>query len=64
MTGTRTLLLGGTPLAASLVEAKKYFTENVNPSDTAIECRQKFVILITDGEDTYACSGNGSRGST
>jgi hypothetical protein len=51
---------GGTPLAASLAEAKKYFTDYVNPSDTAIDCRQKFVILITDGEDTYACSGDGS----
>ena len=53
---------GGTPLAASLAEAKKYFTDYVNPNDTAIACRQKFVILITDGEDTYACSGNGQEG--
>jgi len=53
---------GGTPLAASLVEAKKYFTDYVNPSDPAIACRQKFIILITDGEDTYACNGNGQEG--
>ena len=51
---------GGTPLAASLVEAKTYFTNWVNPGDTAIACREKFVILITDGEDTYACSGDGT----
>jgi type IV pilus assembly protein PilY1 len=52
--------LGGTPLAASLAEAKKYFSENVNPSDPANTCRQKFLILVTDGEDTYACGGDGS----
>ncbi len=51
---------GGTPLAAALVEAKTYFTDTVNPSDAAIACRQKFVILITDGVDTYACSGDGT----
>ena len=52
--------LGGTPLAASLEEAKGYFTKDVNPIDPAVACRQKFIILITDGEDTYACSGDGS----
>jgi len=51
--------VGGTPLAAAMEEAKKYFINNFNPSDTAIACRQKFVILITDGVDTYACDGNG-----
>lgn len=51
--------VGGTPLAAAMEEAKQYFINNVNPSDTAIACRQKFVILITDGVDTYACGGNG-----
>ncbi|NWF91965.1 MAG: hypothetical protein HXY46_03545 [Syntrophaceae bacterium] len=54
--------LGGTPLAASLSEARTYFTRDVNPSDPAIDCRQKFLILITDGEDTYACGGDGSEG--
>jgi type IV pilus assembly protein PilY1 len=52
--------LGGTPLAASLEETKGYFERDVNPFDPAIACRQKFIILITDGEDTYACSGDGS----
>jgi type IV pilus assembly protein PilY1 len=51
--------LGGTPLAAALAEAKTHFTRDVNPPDTAIACRQKFVIMITDGIDTYACGGNG-----
>ena len=54
---------GGTPLAGSLSEAKTYFTgEYTKSSDPAAACRKKFVILITDGEDTYACSGNGSPG--
>ena len=52
--------VGGTPLAASLAEAKTYFTRDVNRVDPAIKCRQKFVILITDGADTWACSGNGA----
>lgn len=52
---------GGTPLAASLVEAKTYFMRDVNPNDSAIKCRQKFIILITDGADTWSCKGDGSR---
>jgi type IV pilus assembly protein PilY1 len=51
---------GGSPLSASLEEAKRFFKESVNPFDLAMACRQKFIILITDGEDTYACSGDGS----
>ena len=51
---------GGSPLSAALEEAKRFFKESVNPFDLAMECRQKFIILITDGEDTYACSGDGS----
>jgi hypothetical protein len=51
--------VGGTPLAASLAEAKTYFVRDLNPVDPGLACRQKFVILITDGADTYACSGNG-----
>jgi len=52
--------VGGTPLAASIAEAKKYFTDYVNPADTALECRIKYVILVTDGADTWACGGYGS----
>jgi type IV pilus assembly protein PilY1 len=48
-----------TPLAQSLVEAKKYFKDYINPKDTAIACRKKYVILITDGADTCDCNGNG-----
>jgi Tfp pilus tip-associated adhesin PilY1 len=50
---------GGTPLAAALVEAKTHFLRDVNPVDPSIACRKKFVILVTDGTDTYGCSGNG-----
>jgi len=45
----------GTPLAAALNEAKYYIDDSRN-SDTYKDCRQKFVILITDGSDTFACS--------
>ncbi len=31
----------------------------MNPNDSALECRKKFVILITDGADTWGCNGNG-----
>ena len=49
---------GGTPLAAALNEARIYL--NYHKSlDEAKDCRQKFVILITDGADTFACSGSG-----
>ena len=54
---------GGTPLAAALQEAKYYFDYTKN-SDVDAACRQKFVILITDGADTYACSGNGQETQT
>lgn len=50
---------GGTPLAAALHEAKLYLDYHKS-RDAAASCRQKFVILVTDGADTYACSGNGT----
>ncbi len=51
--------VGGTPLAASLAEAKTYFLRDVNPIDPSIACRKKFVLVITDGADTFGCGGNG-----
>ncbi len=54
---------GGTPLAAALQEAKYYLDYSKNGDDDAA-CRQKFVILITDGDDTYACGNNGQEGQT
>jgi hypothetical protein len=50
---------GGTPLAGAEKEAKLYLDAH-KAADTYGACRQKFVILLTDGSDTYACSGNGS----
>lgn len=58
---------GGTHLAYSLKEAKLYLDDHKNgnqakgmSADPAKACRKKFVILITDGEDTLACDGSGS----
>jgi Tfp pilus tip-associated adhesin PilY1 len=50
---------GGTPLADSIKEAKLYldYHKSLDPSST---CRQKSIIVVTDGADTYACGGNGS----
>jgi len=51
---------GNTPVAAALYEAKMYLDVH-KAADSAKTCRQKFVILITDGDDTLACnSTNGS----
>jgi Tfp pilus tip-associated adhesin PilY1 len=46
--------VGGTPLVGALAEASAYFT---NYTDNAKDCRSKFALIITDGDDTYACSG-------
>jgi PilY1 beta-propeller domain len=57
----------GTHLASSLKEAKLYLDDHKNGNlargmnpDPAKACRKKFVIMITDGQDTLACSGSGS----
>ncbi|MBA4396714.1 MAG: hypothetical protein C0394_04940 [Syntrophus sp. (in: bacteria)] len=54
---------GGTPLAASLNEAKLYLDAH-KAADSARACREKFAILISDGADTYACGGDGSETQT
>jgi type IV pilus assembly protein PilY1 len=54
---------GCTPLGATLVEAKKYFTDYVNPNDTAVACRLKYIIFVTDGSDTVGCHGDCSEGA-
>jgi len=58
---------GGTPLSAALKEAKKYLDlhkngtpPNYTNADPGKACRQKFVILVSDGADTYACDGSGA----
>ena len=50
---------GGTPLAIALREGKHYLDDH-KAQDASRTCRQKSVIVITDGADTYSCSGNGS----
>jgi len=50
---------GGTPLASALREAKKYLDDH-KAKDPSSECRDKFVIAVTDGADTFSCSGNGT----
>ena len=54
---------GGTPVAAALQEAK-YYLDYTKSSDVDAACRQKFVILVTDGADTYACNGDGTEDQT
>jgi hypothetical protein len=50
---------GGTPIGSALNEAKLYLTDH-KAADNAKDCRQKFVILITDGSDTFGCGADGS----
>ncbi len=50
---------GGTPLNYALKEMKAYLDTH-KAADTAKNCRQKFVILLSDGADTYSCAGPGS----
>lgn len=51
--------VGGTPLGSALNEAKIYLDAHKTADTKANACRQKFVILITDGADTYSCVGSG-----
>jgi type IV pilus assembly protein PilY1 len=50
---------GGTPLNFGLSEVKQYLNDH-KATDAAKNCRQKFVILLSDGVDTYSCSGTGT----
>ncbi len=50
---------GGTPLNWALKEMKAYLDTH-KAADTAKNCRQKFVILLSDGVDTYSCAGAGA----
>jgi type IV pilus assembly protein PilY1 len=50
-----------TALVSALTKAKQYYDSTKvvgNPNyDNANECRQKFAILISDGEDSVSCGG-------
>ena len=50
---------GGTLIVSALREAKLYLDVN-KAADAAKDCRQKFVILVTDGMDTFSCGGSGT----
>ena len=50
---------GATPLASALSEARFYLNDH-KQTDTAKDCRKKFVLLITDGSDTLACNLSGA----
>ncbi|MEI7637070.1 MAG: PilC/PilY family type IV pilus protein, partial [Syntrophus sp. (in: bacteria)] len=54
---------GGTPLSSAEGEAKLYLDWHKS-GDAAAACRNKFVILITDGADTYACGAGGQNDDT
>jgi hypothetical protein len=47
-----------TAIALALEEVKTYLNDH-KAADTYRSCRQKFVILVTDGGDTKYCDGNG-----
>ena len=54
---------GGTIIVSALREAKLYLDVH-KEADGAKDCRQKFVILITDGMDTFSCGGTGTEYQT
>ena len=43
---------GGTPLAGSLLEAKRWLQQEVLPNDINADCRIYSIILLTDGSET------------
>jgi len=49
-----------TPMARSLEAARSSYFPIAAGGDNSTLCRRKFVVLITDGEDTIANSGTGS----
>jgi hypothetical protein len=50
---------GATPIVTAMSSVKTYLDTH-KAADTYKSCRQKFVILVTDGADTMSCSGSGS----
>ncbi|MBP8696369.1 MAG: hypothetical protein KBH73_07900 [Syntrophobacterales bacterium] len=51
-------VVGATPLVTALANVKTYLDDH-KASDNYRSCRQKFVILVSDGADTMCCSGTG-----
>jgi Tfp pilus tip-associated adhesin PilY1 len=50
---------GGTPLGNAIAQGTNYLSYQ-KTLDTSATCRQKSMIIITDGADTFSCSGDGS----
>lgn len=51
-------VVGATPLVTGLAGVKAYLDTH-KAADQYKSCRQKFVILVSDGADTTSCSGAG-----
>ena len=49
---------GGTPLNRSLERAKIYLDAH-RAADPARDCRQRYVILVSDGQDSFGCAEKG-----
>jgi hypothetical protein len=58
-TGEKQRVSGSTSLAACM-EAVKPYLDDHRKTDPYKNCRTKFVILLTDGQDTLYCGGTGS----
>jgi hypothetical protein len=56
-------VLGATPLVTALTSVKSYLDAH-KLADPYANCRQKFIILLSDGADTMACSGDGTEVQT
>ena len=54
----KSLFASNTAIALALETVKQYLIDH-KAADTYKNCRQKFVILVTDGGDTKYCDGNG-----
>lgn len=50
---------GGTPLGNAIAQGTTYLSYQ-KTLDTSATCRNKSIILITDGADTFSCNGDGS----
>ena len=51
-------VVGATPLVSGLAGVKAYL-DGHKANDPYKNCRQKFVILVSDGSDTMCCGGSG-----
>ena len=58
-TGEKQRVYGSTSLATCMEAVKPYLDDN-KKTDPYKNCRTKFVILVTDGQDTLYCGGTGS----